>query len=438
MVTSGALQQNSGMAEVTPALKLKGRLRPSLQPLNGYSFYFDTNGKDVETLERKITLLGGSVENFLSHEVSYFIRTNESNKQPVRRSNRLLGDYVETRASKMLRKVYSSTNEQVITSTLDRAKKLGLSIHTADKVSKWIKEIEAQQQKIIPQKKEKEKANGRKLQAPFFKVEDKKRRYQPLYKELTSFSRVQFGSNLSDPPIKQNRTQYENTHQQNTRSQTRNLRTALASSNSKNGFCELCEISFTHRGRHIKSYKHRGNVTSEHFNKLDDLIRNGESFSDFMENINGNNKPKHTLNNSPQSNGKGHRDKRQNGNITTRNLRSKSQNSTCAETCVSTYKKRKQRNLSNNTLSSSAMHMPRKRKKGNDHAGIKVVGSASSTEEKRQTCKNISQRKNDKRINEIVKVTRCRYGKKHVVTLRKSKRNRRDVSRFSLSFTREH
>ena len=47
---------------------------------------------------------------------------------------------------------------------------------------------------------------------------------------------------------------------------------ALKSSNSRTGYCELCDTIFTHRGQHLRGKQHKSNVTAENFGKLDEMI----------------------------------------------------------------------------------------------------------------------------------------------------------------------
>lgn len=272
------------------ASKTNIRRRP---PLKGFSFYFDLNGKDVSDVEKTITSLGGSVDNFLSNRVSYFIRDRVPNKQLNRKSSRLMCNHVQTRGSKILKKVYESSPGPTDITPLDKAKRLGISIHTFDKVTKWVAEIKTQYPEyfIVQEKSDVKVCKSLKIQqlkAPFLKAEDRKGGYQPLYKEFTSFPTFVFGGGPSESPFCTSRPVLRKRERPSNTlcvSLSRNIQKAMCSSNSKKGFCELCECYFAHRGEHIKSKKHRSNVIPENFKKLDELIKNGDTFSGFLKGI---------------------------------------------------------------------------------------------------------------------------------------------------------
>lgn len=269
------------------------------KPLRGFSFFFDANGKDVKILEQKITALGGKVDNFLSNNVNYFIRCNSVGKrQPSpRRSPRLTrgGRDTMSRANKMLERAHAVAKEggTASLSALQRAKKLGLSVHTVDKLAKWLNEfVEAKtshnrEKSVTSGKREVHDTNvssngERKLRGPFMKVSDKKKKYQPLYKELTEAPSVSFDGQTPDSPFERV------TRSQNVRAQVPPSRavTRQGAAASKRGYCELCSATFENKERHMKSAKHRNNITSKNFNTLDKLITDGGSFTDFITNIN--------------------------------------------------------------------------------------------------------------------------------------------------------
>merc|ERR1712224_91688 len=246
----------------------KGRSRT---PLSGFSFYFDLNGKHVDELGARIEALGGVVDHFLSNNVSYFIREKEPNRQLTRKSSRLMGDHAQTRASMILKKVYTPTKggEQSITPTLDRAKRLGISIHTVEKLSAWLKDIESQYPRSEAKQKLNVKPAGktsennvRKLRPRFFKVEDKRRQFQPFYKEsasfpVFSFDQISSGSAFREPIV------------------TRQLKMIQKS----------CRLSVT-TNQNLKTA-----LASTNYTKLDKLIQNADNFKDFMNRLhNGNNK----------------------------------------------------------------------------------------------------------------------------------------------------
>ena len=82
------------------------------------------------------------------------------------------------------------------------------------------------------------------LRGSFVKVSDKKRKYQPLYKELTNAPTISFEGSVPESPFERV------TRSQNSRSQGVTTRQVAAA--SKKGYCELCAANFANREQHMK------------------------------------------------------------------------------------------------------------------------------------------------------------------------------------------
>jgi len=129
-------------------------------------------------------------------------------------------------------------------------------------------------------------SNGeRKLRAPFLKVTDKKKKYQPLYKELTVAPSVSFEGLRPESPFERV-TRSQKANAQGAQGPPSRGGTRQGAARSKKGYCELCCLIFENREQHMKSAKHRNNINSKNFDALDKLIIDGGSFTDFVTNIN--------------------------------------------------------------------------------------------------------------------------------------------------------
>jgi len=315
-----------------------------------------------------------------------------------------------------------------------------------DKVAKWVNEIvETRRRFVVSDKQKIKKArekdspekkrvkDGKDTRGAYIKIEDKQMKYQPLYKELTSFPTVCIGSNQADSPfVKQNVTRYQAAQQKNTQAVSRStkLHLALAGSNSKSGFCELCEQHFTHRGRHINSAKHLSNVTSENFRKLDALIANGESFSDFVKNVKGMAKSKEekkSLERTRKSSPHGKKAVSQSVPLTVipKDLSKKEE---------MVLKKRPRTAMSRSKIASlsSVMFNPTKRKKGSDDEAIEEIRTVNGEVENARRTKTRTQRKSNRHV--VAKVQKG--NNRHQSSLRKSRRRKRVSSGVSSSSSR--
>jgi len=258
-------------------------------PLQNFSFYLDMNNKSVE---ERIASLGGKIETFLSKHVDYFI-TEESKltASSVRKSPRLTQTKGSSRAKLMLDKAKKETKAQ--TTTLDRAKKLGVTIQSLNNLKKWLSDVE----KVYPTKKAVRSTSPKnaatKLKGDFIKVECNSGNFQPLWKEFDAFPKVQFNSTIYEspfgdkkhetkPPV-QPRSSALSTSSQGKRN---SFKQQIKNSDSKTGYCELCDTNFNHRGQHLKSKQHNSNITPDNFAQLDQMIASGKSFQAFVAELN--------------------------------------------------------------------------------------------------------------------------------------------------------
>jgi len=316
------------------------------KPLHGYTFYIDVQDEEeedvVETLEGKITNLGGTIRKLLSKGILYFISGTGSKKSKLtRRSGRFLKQN-ETRA-----KIPKARNISYPCSALERARTMGLRIFTLTKVMNWVKEIERRRiffsptkvqakyglnggcgvnqfrhvsniQNTIPQQcsppsipsltdfKTDSKNFDEELIPPFLKVEDKKHKYEPQYLEFDmSFPILDLNSKLLRCPFRKARlnstmdllnTTCNTTHHELASGDVTHNdddddddgmedeeKTLSSTSNySRSGWCDFCESFFRIRDRHIKSKKHRLNRPLETFRALDELITSCGTLDDFV------------------------------------------------------------------------------------------------------------------------------------------------------------
>ncbi|XP_057306208.1 protein DBF4 homolog B-like [Hydractinia symbiolongicarpus] len=179
-------------------------------------------------------------------------------------------------------------------SVQQRARDLGLSIQSLGKALRWLKEVESTCEQT---QESKTKIASQPLKSPFLKIEDHSRSYQPVHTELKQFPRVNLMTRFDQSPYDEI---YNLVIPPVTSSAVLQNFSKRPSSTSKKGYCELCNVQYTHRGQHLKGRKHQSMITSEHFQRLDEMIARGGKFDSLIYDLRNKKKSSQQKRKSPR------------------------------------------------------------------------------------------------------------------------------------------
>jgi len=124
------------------------------------------------------------------------------------------------------------------------------------------------------------KPKVRKLHAPFIKVEDQSRTYKPLVHELKEWPKIYFDGLLGSCPFDSPKKDLENDRQEQAKAKRK---TAEEDKNKKRGYCECCCVHYEDLDKHLYSNHHQSFAKdSSNYQSLDELINKGSSLQDFL------------------------------------------------------------------------------------------------------------------------------------------------------------
>uniref|UniRef100_A0A8C4SKB6 DBF4-type domain-containing protein n=1 Tax=Erpetoichthys calabaricus TaxID=27687 RepID=A0A8C4SKB6_ERPCA len=323
----------------TPVKDLEAPLPLSRQVFAGRSFYLDVpKSKHLTLVVEAIGKMGGTIESFLSKEVSYLVtasreacqgrvtKRNEkcrsvgsvnSSSQTSKKSVQSAGsqkpaDSMQTsRGRALLEKVIKNNMEKADGGgVLANARSWGVKILHVNDLLEYIKKTSLSNSQV---KKKPSESKGptdpsastpRKamtLKEPFVKIEDCSRRYKPLHLHFDSFPEVKFtGTTRHSPfesaPIVQReqgpRVPQVESHGLTTSDGKREkpespaagmqVTTHGCANRKRQGFCECCQETFWDQQEHLLSEKHRSFVLeSSHYAVVDRVVQ--QLCSDFEE-----------------------------------------------------------------------------------------------------------------------------------------------------------
>ncbi|XP_020373803.2 uncharacterized protein LOC109918301 [Rhincodon typus] len=286
--------------------------------ISGKTFYLDLpNNKNSKYLEDIVKKLGGTIESFLSKEVSYVIsnsreaklRNSSVNLAPVPNREHLKNNPIGTpqsvnpkdgqmmqisRGKQLLETVIKNNECGGSNSILVNARSWGVKILHLDDLLAY---FEKRGVKLLHGNRKTE-GNGclpkpickntkvRKLKQPFLKIEDSSRHFRPLYQQYTSYPELNYeshrGFSAFDPLKKPG-----NAHQEQEKNKLGDCRmtnsegdvetltkpAAMHTEKKQQRFCECCRETFYDLVGHLLSKQHQDFASdSSQFAALDDIM----------------------------------------------------------------------------------------------------------------------------------------------------------------------
>ncbi|XP_018422364.1 PREDICTED: protein DBF4 homolog A [Nanorana parkeri] len=307
---------------VLPTVKRPPEKGPTEKPLTGRVFYLDIPSKLIcEKLEKDIKELGGTVEGFLSKEISYLITSKKEAKctKPLKYSCSLSspepaqnaesssarpgshrGGIQEGGSSKkpekddvsrgksLLKKVIKGQEILQKNSILANAWNWGVRILHVDEAKIYIeqkkrlfqqaKQPEAASKPVVKQPVRR-KAKAQKLKSPYIKVEDSSCQYRPLYLVLPCFRSFQ------SPPSKPCQSVEKKAATANKATETKqglnktwhgqdggNNSQCKMREQKKRGYCECCLQKYDDLEAHLVSQPHKNFSQGPYYQDVDNLI----------------------------------------------------------------------------------------------------------------------------------------------------------------------
>lgn len=327
------------MGEKKPKLEKVQRRRCLLQelkeeeafknkPFSGKSFYLDLpSNKKAKFLADAVQHLGGTIESFLSKEVSYVVSNSKElrpncktlkpttgkvgeaayetgivssvfpEKENATGSKQKLVHNVQiTRGKELLEKVMKN-NDRSNNNVLTNARAWGVRILYFDDVFAYVEkmmQMTSVKEKTECSKKIEEKPRTSvpgsrllkvgKLKHPFIKIEDMSRNFRPVYSHFNNFPDLYYllpgsiGPFEPPEPIPCSQKEQRETPQQretaSEREEEKSIKPALNGQKKKRqGFCECCRLSFSELQMHLQTDEHRQYASeSSHYNPVDSIM----------------------------------------------------------------------------------------------------------------------------------------------------------------------
>lgn len=285
-------------------------------PISGKAFYLDLpDNKSTKLLEDIVKNMGGTIESFLSKEVSYVIsNSKEANIQsksylaPVPNKKHLKRDQANSshsinfrngqtisRGKRLLEKVIKNNECGVGNSTLANAHSWGVKILHLDDLLAY---FEKRGVKKLLNTNRKTLGNGHssnsaykstkvgKLKHPFLKIEDSSRHFKPLYHQFLDYPELNYKSHKGHSAF-DHRKKSKNGYQDQEKSkpgdcrmtdsegdvETRTKPAELHILKKRHSFCECCHETFRDLAAHLHSKQHQDFASNpSHFNALDGIM----------------------------------------------------------------------------------------------------------------------------------------------------------------------
>ncbi|XP_069504479.1 protein DBF4 homolog A isoform X2 [Ambystoma mexicanum] len=308
------------------------------KPLTGKVFYLDLPSNVFsENLEKDIKEFGGTVEGFLSKDISYLIsnkkeakfarafrpfspeaspesaqNTGNSSPHPNSKRGSLDGNLHKTadsvrisRGKSLVEKVIKEQEIIPSNSVLSNALSWGVKVIHINDIKCYIEQKKKEcdvGQKPVPAVKEvgkgcnRQKAKTGRLKKPFVKVEDRSRHYRPFYLQLSAFPVINYSIAKMCSPFevdkkvssaqKQNQATLRN--KPNTERESENQLLLNYKEKKKKGYCECCIKKYEDLQSHVESEQHRIFAQSAHYQVIDDMI--SKYVNEFVDRTNDQNK----------------------------------------------------------------------------------------------------------------------------------------------------
>ncbi|XP_078519717.1 protein DBF4 homolog A [Lissotriton helveticus] len=294
---------------------------PKCKPLSGKVFYLDLPPNVLsENLEKDIKAFGGTVEGFLSKDISYLISNKkeakfahsvrhfspEGSPEPAQNAGNSLScpnnkrsgldrslqnTLVTARISRGKSLVEKVIKEQEIipaNSVLANALSWGVKVIHVDDVKSYIEQKKgcanikkpAPAVKDVGKESNNQKVKSGRLKKPFVKVEDRSRHYRPFYLQLSSFPVVNYSVEKTCSPfdvekkISTTQKQAQATLRNKTNTERESETQALPNfkERKKKGYCECCLKKYEDLQSHVESEEHRTFAESDQYQVVDDVI----------------------------------------------------------------------------------------------------------------------------------------------------------------------
>uniref|UniRef100_A0A6I8RBW0 Protein DBF4 homolog A n=1 Tax=Xenopus tropicalis TaxID=8364 RepID=A0A6I8RBW0_XENTR len=298
------------------------------KPFSGKVFYLDLTSKLIsEKLEKDIKELGGTVEGFLSKEISYLItskkeakcvktlkyvcsvpspepaqNTGESSTSPGNRrlpqegnSSKKNEKSLVSRGKSLVKKAIKEQEILPKNSILSNALNWGVKILHVEEAKRYIEKKKSSLQQVKKSQPVVKSEVTQKLKSPYIKVEDCSCQYRPLYLVLPQFRSFQnttsnylvevdkkadVGQKLAETKQSINKTGHVQDGANNANIKLKEQK--------KHGYCECCLKKYDSLESHILSPQHKNYSESAYYQVVDDLISTFEfDFVDWSKYKNG-------------------------------------------------------------------------------------------------------------------------------------------------------
>uniref|UniRef100_H3B0I5 DBF4-type domain-containing protein n=1 Tax=Latimeria chalumnae TaxID=7897 RepID=H3B0I5_LATCH len=295
----------------------------------GKAFYLDLpNNKQTQTLAERIKKLGGTIESFLSKEVSYMVSNNKEMiagsghvKHTAKLNRKHSGDVLAStshstspkesqvgiqqrpmenlqisRGKKLLEKAikwlspfsFGGKIECVGSSTISaNAHSWGVKIMHIDGILLCILCVCVCVLSLLllildPRMTRADCVGSSsficltvgKLKSPFIKIEDTKRQYKPFHQQFESFPELNYIAAKGYSPFEPLKSpQSSNKNQEKEKSKFSMIKTSTGAGKKKKGYCECCHQTFSDLNTHLQSEQHRQfALDASHYTHVDSII----------------------------------------------------------------------------------------------------------------------------------------------------------------------
>ncbi|XP_069067668.1 protein DBF4 homolog A isoform X2 [Pleurodeles waltl] len=289
------------------------------KPFFGKVFYLDLPPNVLsENLEKDIKAFGGTVEGFLSKDISYLISNKkeakfahtvrrfspEGSPEPLQnagngslcpnnKKSSLDGSQQNTsarisRGKSLVEKVIKEQEIIPANSVLANALSWGVKVIHVDDIKSYIEQKKgcANIKKPAPVVKDVgkgsniQKVKSGRLKKPFVKVEDGSRHYRPFYQQLSSFPVVNYSVEKTYSPFDVEKKicavqkQAQSTLRNKTNTERESETQALPNfkDRKKKGYCECCMKKYEDLQSHVETEQHRMFAEGDQYQVVDDVI----------------------------------------------------------------------------------------------------------------------------------------------------------------------
>lgn len=295
------------------------------RPLRDQSFFLYLKHRNIDEikLQKSIERLGGRLDKFFSKDITCLLVDDDYGSQcsglepstspqitsPNTESERpsVLTPY--SRGLSLLRRSKVNVDREDSTNSfrskqtvMDKAQLWGIKITRITKFMEWIKGQMVKQKKSVENCKNNEKEIIT-LTAPFIKIEDASRKYQPQYRIFVNEPHLFFEAGYCESPfdslpepqnckkLKEDRSSHEANRTKSVlegvttkeRCKVRGMKNySKVTKPQKHHYCECCKCTFYNLNHHINEAKHQKFVqNSENYDCVLDIIKSLPSIDEF-------------------------------------------------------------------------------------------------------------------------------------------------------------